>query len=270
VFTPRWAGARPANVGYTLVMARKDPISHLSRHPVDLPQRLADEILALGASAVAPLVARVTDPSATVPGSQAERVAIHAVDLLSQLDHPDVEPALLRAFSTWPAHGRAVVAARRALESRAGPSLVEPLLAVEDPARAPATTLLLAACGGDDPRIRDRIVALLAEPGFDACVAVARWVRRDRDDPELRAAVQGAFDRLVQQLGDDAFAVGAGDEGEVRDLAGVTSRAQLLLAVLERLGDVPVARGEALTLALVRANALLRLRVAELEDELAR
>lgn len=254
-------------MGYTLAMARKDPISHLSRHPVDLPQRLADEILALGASAVAPLVARVADPSATVHGSQAERVAIHAVHLLSQLDHPDVEPTLLRAFSTWPAHGRGVVAARRALELRAGPSLVEPLLAVEDPARARATTLLLAACGGDDPRIRDRIVALLAKPGFDACVAVARWVRRDRDDPELLAAVQGAFDRLVQRVGDEAFEVGVGED---RDLAGVTSMAQLLLAVLERLGDVPVARGEALTLALVRANALLRLRVADLEDEWSR
>lgn len=253
-------------------MARKDPLSHLSRHPAELPQRLADEILALGASAVAPLLALVDDPSAAVPGSQAERVAIHAVDLLSRLDHPDVEPALLRAFSTWPADHRAVVAARRALEWRAGPSLVEPLLAVHDPARVLAATLILAACGGDDPRIRDRIVALLADPGFEACVAVARWVGRDRDDPELRSAVQGAFDRLVERVGDQALAVSLADDvvDEGEDMSHVASMAQLLLAVLERLGDVPAAREEALTFALMRANALLRLRVADLEDELDR
>ena len=248
-------------------MARKDPISHLSRHADELPQRLAEEILALGASAVPPLVALVDDPSATVAGSPAEQSAIHAVHLLSHLDHPDVDPALLRAFATWPAEGRAVAHVRQALELRAGPSLVEPLLAVQDPARAATATALLASCEVDDPRIRARIVALLAEPGFEACVAVARWVERGRDDPELRAAVQAAFDRLLEGFRDATDAMATAPEVDAT-LSHTPGMAQLLLAVIELLGEAPVARADALTRALVRANAVLRMRVDDLEDEL--
>ena len=260
-------------------MPRKDPIGHLARHHHDdeLPLRLAEEIFALGPAAVSALVALVDAPDATVPGSLAERCALHAVWLLPEFEHPDVFPTLVRAFATWPAEGKGALRARIALEQCAHPELVEPLLALEAPDRAIATTMILASCGVVDRRIGARIADLLRIGDLEASYAVANYVRDGDDpidDPDLLAAVHAAFDRCLVDLREATEAVVASTVGvdaippiDTDPLFGPVAAAQLYVTVLERLGETSPTRAEALSRAVSWSSARIRDRMRELEDE---
>lgn len=173
-------------------MARKDPISHLGRHPTPSPT-LVREIVAVGKSAVPRLCGVALDREGWEPeGTFKNNAARSAIYVLRLLGDVDAVPALVEVFTEAPVDSAVVRSAAWALP-RFGAAVVELILphAVEGERWTEATELL-AECGVRDERIVQRILALLAEvpgPGGEAALSYG--------DVTLVPAVQATFDAAV-------------------------------------------------------------------------
>lgn len=169
-------------------MARKDPMSHLSRHRNGVPSKLRSEILALGPAAVAHLTALVTASATVEPRSDRDLETANALQILAHTDEPAVLPLFVRVLGEAPTDSETFERVTIVLKAFARPELIADLLAIEGEERRNVATLLLCSCGFDD-RIRARIEAQLRiEPARGAVAAGLNG------DPALVPALQAAFD----------------------------------------------------------------------------
>jgi len=213
-------------------MARKEPISHLVRHPAPSPT-LVREILALGSAAVPRLCALATNPAGWAPeGTPHNNAARGAIFVLSRIRNPAAVPALVTVLTEAPADSAAVRSAAWALPGF-GAAVVEPLLPfATEGSRWIEATEALAECGVKDERIAQRILALIAAaPGVGAEAA------RTYGDPSLAGPLQAAFDAAdpaheptgddIQLLADLARAIvelGVPDEPRVARIQQLLAR----------------------------------------------
>lgn len=229
-------------------MARTDPIAHLSRHPTELPPKLAREVLALGRPGTERLLVALADRSAWAPGSPAHVLAINALRILAFAEAPALVPILLAIHAEAPIGSALYVLARISLGRVVGPTLVEPLLAGDpEGERRVDGTVLLSGCGVRDPRIAARLEELLETAPSDAAILALRY-----RDPVLLPALHRAFDRV--------------------DAAGLVSREEAellhrLTGVLRSLGAQDEAREAIAKEATERALDAMRTENERLEAE---
>jgi hypothetical protein len=213
-------------------MARKDPISHLVRHPAPSPT-LVREILAVGTTAVPRLCALVANRAGWAPeGTPHNNAARGAIFVLLRIGDPAAIPTLVEVLTEAPA-GSAVVRSAAWALSGFGAAVVEPVLPhATEGSRWIEATEVLAECGVHDERIAQRILALIATaPGVGADAA------RAYGDPSLAGPLQAAFDAAypaaeptgdeIQLLTDLARAIlelGVPDEARVARIVPLLGR----------------------------------------------
>jgi hypothetical protein len=131
-------------------MARKDPVSHLARFPHGAPERLVDEILALGEAAI-PLLEQAIDAQGPA--------AAPALVVYARLAGARALPRLIRAIATGPLTGPMFDLAAAALTSVDDAGAVSrALLACEvPPDREDFVLHLLAMAGVPSPERTERI-----------------------------------------------------------------------------------------------------------------
>jgi hypothetical protein len=225
-------------------MGRKDPISHLSRHPFELPPRLVDEVLALGRDGVERLIAIAADRGRWVD----EPVLVsNALAVLARAGDPSAIDVVATAFAESEPDDLIYARAAGAMQTLRGPELAARLLATPVPQdRLADSTMVLSACGVEDPRIEQRIRDLIRvdpEQGAFAAVSYGR--------PELVPALQAAFDALERE--------------PTRE---VVERGLALLNAVAALAGSDEAREASLTLLAFAANDALRQQLHELRAEI--
>ncbi|MDP2316872.1 MAG: hypothetical protein Q8P41_28530 [Pseudomonadota bacterium] len=213
-------------------MARKDPISHLGRHPTPSPT-LVNEVRALGKAAVPRLCAMATNRAGWAPeGTPQNNAARSAIYVLRLLRDPDAIPALLEVFLEAPADSAVGRSAAWALPGL-GPTIVEAVMPhALAGSRWIQATEVLAECGARDERIAQRILAVLAE-----APAVGADAARSYGDETLVGPVQATFDaavpagdpsseelNLLIHLFEVILDLGAADEARARRLQLVFAR----------------------------------------------
>ncbi|MEQ1507482.1 MAG: hypothetical protein ABMB14_34955 [Myxococcota bacterium] len=168
-------------------MARRDPIAHLSRHPDGPPPRLVAEILALGPAGITALLAIVAERTRWTAD---EVTVVNAIEVLTAASALEVVPTLLAIVAEVSDESDLYRSAILALQELARPALVEPVLA--EPVGT-NLTLVLSRCGVRDPRIAERIEALLAVDGLFGAVAATAY-----GDPAHAPLLNAALDRVLE------------------------------------------------------------------------
>jgi hypothetical protein len=153
-----------------------------------VPPRLAREVLDLGPPGIARLQAILSDPRA------APALVGNAAFLLGEAGCHEAIPAVVARFVTAPEDSVLQARLLGAFLLLAGPALVEPLLAAPVAGqRHEAATMALAWCKVRDPRIEQRIRALLRSDEVAGAEAVYEY-----GDPALVPALKAAFEALLR------------------------------------------------------------------------
>ncbi len=174
-------------------MARKDPVSHLHRFEI-APERLLDEVRALGPAAVPALRALLDAPGALLPGSAARQAAAHAGPLYGELGGEAAIPRLLEVLVTAPLHSDLESGAVVGLVATEAPrAVIDAILALPDPPadREPQLLVVLASVGLRDPAVTQRVRAWLRHAPSEGARLAGRY-----GDPALLEDVRTAFDAL--------------------------------------------------------------------------
>jgi HEAT repeat protein len=219
-------------------MARKDPISHLVRHPAPSPT-LVREILAVGTTAVPRLCALAANRAGWAPeGTPHNNAARGAIFVLRRIGDPAAIPTLVEVLTEAPADSAVVRSAAWALPGF-GAAVIEPVLPhATEGSRWIEATEVLAECGVHDERIAQRILALIA-----TVPAVGADAARAYGDPSLAGPLQAAFDaacppgeptgddiQLAADLATSIVELGVADEARVHRVQAMLDRFKAVAA----------------------------------------